>query len=57
MYFFCNYTREIIDCLKVNKSSVYARDQLKKLSNLGLLEWHGSSKNDPTQNYTFKKFK
>ena len=41
----------------LNKSSVYARNQLKKLSNLGLLEWHGSSKNDPTQNYTFKKFK
>ena len=34
-------------------SVVFARQKLKKLASLGFLEWHGSSKNDPTQYYSF----
>ena len=39
----------------LNKSSVYTSKSLKKLSNLNILEWHGTSKKDPTQYYTLKK--
>ena len=39
----------------LNKSSVYTGKFLKKLSNLNILEWHGTSKKDPTQYYTLKK--
>lgn len=38
----------------LNKSSVYTSKSLKKLSNLNILEWHGTSKKDPTQYYTLK---
>lgn len=35
------------------KSTVYIRRRLQNLEALGLLKWNGSSKNDPTQYYSF----
>ena len=39
----------------INKTTIFARKQLKSLEQQSLLEWHGSSPNDPTQYYTIKK--
>ena len=40
---------------KLNKSGLTTRKYLKKLVELGILEWHGTSARDPKQYYTLKK--
>ena len=37
----------------IGKSTVYSRRLLKELEKEGIFVWHGTSKNDPTQYYTF----
>ncbi|WP_153056125.1 MarR family transcriptional regulator, partial [Streptococcus suis] len=37
----------------IGKSRPYATSLLKKLTNEGLLTWHGASPKDPTQYYSF----
>lgn len=36
----------------LNKSDSVSRKQLKSLESKNLIQWHGSSKNDPTQYYS-----
>ena len=36
----------------LDRGSTFCRKLLKRLDNLKLLEWHGSSINDSTQHYT-----
>jgi len=38
----------------IQKKAVYTRKVLRGLEQNGYLEWHGNSKNDPTQYFTFK---
>lgn len=46
-------TKEASEIL--NKSVNYTRNKLNGLVEKGFLEWHGSSKKDPTQYYTIKE--